>query len=243
MRNTGSHGMHPNRTRGWSEVRGGWVVLSLAVMVAAALGEDSVDDLLGAAKPTTAPTTLTSPSATENRPTSDALRTLRPRVPEGARAGTILLSNGVKLNGPIWTTAGTPLRLWMEDDKAYRDIDLGLVKRIDVHVLAETMEDDWRWLKEGSDQKVYSGKKYPNVRLAYRVTLLNDQTIEGTITAAVYVADSGKSHTLALYKTYKGNLDETLKDLVYISSITLHEAPPPTLTQPQRTTKLPLLEN
>jgi hypothetical protein len=243
MRNAGSHGLHPNRTRGRSEVRWGWVVLGAALAVSAALAEDSVDDLLGGAKPATAPATLTAPTATENRPTADALGTLKPRVPEGSRAGTIVLSNGIKLDGRIWTTAGTPLRVWIEEDKVYRDIDLDLVRRIDVHVLAETMEDDWRWLKEGSDQKVYSGKKYPNVSLAYKFTLLNDQVIEGTIVAAVYCADTDKSRTLALYKSYKGNLDETLKDLVYITSVTLEPGATAAGTQPKRSTKLPLLED
>jgi hypothetical protein len=224
-------------------VRGAWVALGVAVALSTALADDNVEDLLGAAKPATAPTTLTSPSATENKPTADALGTLKPRFPEGAREGTILLSNGIKLDGRIWTTTGTPLRVWIEEEKAYRDIDLGLVKRVDVHVLSETMEDDWRWLREGSDQKVYSGKKYPNVRLAYKFTLLNDQVIEGALVAAVHFADARRSRTLALYKAYKGNLDETLKDLVYITSITLEAGVPAADTQPKRTAKLPLLED
>ena len=59
------------------------------------------------------------------------------------------------------------------------------------------MEPDWRWLKEGSDQKVFSGKKYPNVELAYKFTLLNDQTVEGTVVAPVYTFDGEKKRTLA----------------------------------------------
>ena len=216
----------------------------MAALASTALADDGVDDLLGAAKPATAPTTLTAPTAAENKPTTDALGTLKPKVPEGSRAGTITLNNGIKLEGRIWTTLGTPLHMSIEESKTYRDIDLDLVQRIDVHVLAETMEDDWRgWLKEGSDQKVYSGKKYPNVSLAYKFTLLNNQEIEGTIVAAVYFADASKSRTLALYKAYKGNLDETLKDLVYITSITLEPATGDSATQPKRTTKLPLLED
>ena len=79
--------------------------------------------------------------------------------------------------------------------------------------------------------------------LAYKFTLANDQVIEGTIVAGVYFADAAKSRTLALYKSYKGNLDETLKDLVYITSIALDAAATPEAqTQPGRTTKLPVLE-
>ncbi len=216
--------------------------VAVGLGISAAVAEDGVEDLLGAAKPATAPTTLTSPTATGNKPTADALGTLKPKVPAGARAGTITLSNGIKLEGQIWTTVNTPLRVWIEETKTYRDIDLALVKRVDVHVLAETMEEDWRWLKEGSDQKVYSGQKYPNVSLAYKFTLVNEQVVEGTIVAAVYIADAGKTRTLALYKSYKGNLDETLKDLVYITAITLEAAATGPGTQPARTTKLPILD-
>jgi hypothetical protein len=233
-----------HRTRSWIPpvVACAGVALGLAAALPA-LAEDSIDELLGGAKPATAPTTLTSPTATQNKPTSDALGTLKPKIPDGARPGTILLNNGIKLQGHVWTNLNVPLRVWTEDDKTYRDVEMNLVKRIDVHVLAETMEDDWRWLKEGSDQKVYSGKKYPNVNLAYKFTLLNGQTIEGTIVAGIYFADGSKSRTLALYKNYKGNLDETLKDLVYITSITLEPAATAPATQPKKTTKLPLLED
>ena len=205
-------------------------------------GQDDINDLLQAAKPAaSAPATVTSPTAPEFKPTSDALGTQKVSAPARARPGTILLSNDIKLQGQIWTTLETPFRVWVEETKTYMDIDMTLVKSIEVHVLSATLEDDWRWLKEGSDQKVYSGKKYPNVDLAYKFTLLNDQVIEGTIVAPVYQSDGVKSRTLALYKHYKGNLDDTLKDLVYITSIQLDSTPANIATNDQRTTRLPLL--
>jgi hypothetical protein len=213
------------------------VVLGLCTPLPA---EDDLSDLLQSAKPAaSAPATLTSPTASAFKPTSDALGTLQTKAPAGARLGTITLNNSVKLEGRIWTTLDTPLRVWSEETKSYRDVDLALVKAVEVHVLAETMEDDWRWLKEGSDQKVFSGKKYPNVDMAYRFTLLNDQVMEGTVVAPIYFVDGAKSRTLALYKHYKGNLDETLKDLVYITSITL--TPPAPTADNGQTTHLPLL--
>jgi hypothetical protein len=214
--------------------------LVILAMCAPLPAQDELSDLLQSAKPAaSAPATLTSPTAPEFKPTSDALGTLQTKAPAGARLGTITLSNSVKLEGRIWTTLDTPLRVWIEETKTYRDVDLALVKTIEVHVLAETMEDDWRWLKEGSDQKVFSGKKYPNVDLAYRFTLLNDQVMEGTVVAPIYFQDGAKSRTLALYKHYKGKLDETLKDVVYIKSITL--SPPEVAAESGQTTHLPLL--
>ena len=243
MQMPASHPPHPTRSRRPPVVRARWIALGLALTAAPAWAQDGIEDLLQAARPATAPATLAAPSATQNKPTTDALGTLNFKPPAGSRQGAITLSNGLKLEGRIWTNLNTPFRVWIEESKTYRDIDLAALKRIDVHVLAETMEDDWRWLKEGSDQKVYSGKKYPNVSLAYKFTLANDQVIEGTIVAGVYFADAAKSRTLALYKSYKGNLDETLKDLVYITSIALDAAATPEAqTQPGRTTKLPVLE-
>ncbi len=203
--------------------------------------QDDVNDLRASAKPATAPATLAAPDSPAMKPTSDALGTQKPKIPAAARQGTIILSDGTQFNGDIWTNLNTPYRVWVEAAKAYKDIDLASIKKIDVHVLAETMEDDWRWLKEGSDQKVYSGKKYPNVSLAYQFTLSNGQVIEGTVVGLVYVADASKTRTLTLYKQYKGNLDDTLKDLVYIKSITLEPAAAGA-PEEKKTTHLPLLD-
>jgi hypothetical protein len=220
----------------------GAAMLAMGGMIAA---DDDVSDLFGAAKPAaSAPTKVTAPDAPENKPTSDALGTLKDKAPAGSRDGKVTLSNGVKIDGRIWTTQATPLRVWIEENKTYKDIDFAVVKQIDVHVITEVMEDDWRWLKEGSDQKVYSGKKYPNVDLAYKFTLVNGQEVEGTVVAPIYVVDGSKARTLALYKHYKGNLDETLKDLVYITAVTLE---PASAAEKERegkmTRKLPLLDD
>jgi len=202
------------------------------------IADDDVNDI-AATPAVTEPAEVTAPTT---QGVSDALGTLTEKAPVGARVGSVKLNNGVTIEGQIWTTLDTPLRVWQEETKTYRDIDLSLVKRIDVKVLSETMEDDWRWLKEGSDVKIYSGKKYPNVELAYQFTLLNDQTIEGTVVAPIYTNNGDKRRTLALYKKYHGKLDETLKDLVYITSI---ELAPPTAAvieaNEKKTKKLPLI--
>jgi hypothetical protein len=185
--------------------------------------DDDVTDLLqGAKSATTAPAEVTGPATQPSAQMPDALGTMKPHLPAGARGGTVTLSNGVVLTGKIWTTLETPFRVWVEERKAYEDVDLSLVKSVEVKVVSAGMEDDWRWLKEGSDQKVYSGKKYPLVELAYVLTLVNGQTVEGGVVAPVYVVEeNGKRHSLALYKKYKGTLDETMADVAYIKSIEL----------------------
>jgi hypothetical protein len=214
------------------------LLLAAAWAASHATADDDLDQLIGGAKPTTAPMTATAPLVVGGK----ALQRTGPAKPSDfGRPGTVTLSNGTTLTGKVWSTPTVPLRVWVEAEKTYKNVDWTQIKRIDVHVLAETMEDDWRWLQEGSDQKVLSGKKYPNVNLAYKFTLSNDQVIEGTIVAPIYVEDTGKERTLALYKNYKGNLDETIKDLVYITSVTLDgPATQTAATQPQTAPQSPL---
>jgi hypothetical protein len=243
---------HPTRDpRRLHRARYPLIALAACALLAtdASGADDDLDELFRTARPATSPATppgAPAPLSTPDQPPhAAALPTHRP--PPDARNATLRLSTGATLAGPVWTTPATPLRLWIEQDKTYRDIDLALLQKIDVHVLSQTMEDDWRWLKEGSDQKVYSGKKYPNVDLAYRFTLANGQTLEGTVVAPIYLLEQSPSapprlRTLALYKKYKGPLGSPMKDLVYIQSLTF-TTPPSPLTPPttQPTTHLPLL--
>ena len=83
------------------------------------------------------------------------------------------------------------------------------------------------------------GKKYPLVELEYAFTLVNGQTVEGGVVAPIYaVDDAGKKHALALYKKYKGKLDETLKDVAYIKTMELKGSG---IAEEKRTGKLPLI--
>ena len=50
--------------------------------------------------------------------------------------------------------------------------------------------------------------------------------------------DAGKKHALALYKKYKGKLDETLKDVAYIKTMELKG---PGNAEEKQTGKLPLI--
>ena len=236
---------HPNLSRRslhWP-LRAGVLTALLGLTLVVWADDETLDDLLKNAKPaSTAPHETTGPQTTPGNGVVDALGTMKPRVPAGARIGLIELSTGTKYEGRVWTPGDLPLRVWVEELKTYRDIDVALIRKIDVKVLSATMEADWRWKKEGSDEKVYSGRKYPLVDLAYRFTLLNEQVIDGTIDAEVDSFDGDKLRRLALYKKYKGKLDETLADLVYIRTVTLRESDVVNAINDKKTTKLPLLD-
>jgi hypothetical protein len=171
--------------------------------------DDPLDDVRTAAQPTAAP--ATEPTALDSDITP----------PSDARTGTITLSDDTPFNGPIWTTPHKPFRIWVDADKTYHDLDLASVQQIDVVVDSARDEPEWRWLKEGSDQKVYSGKTYPALILRYRFTLSDRSTVTGAVTAPIYCVSEGKLRTLPLYKTYNGPIGKTLNDVAYIKQITL----------------------
>jgi hypothetical protein len=201
--------------------------------------DDPLDDIKQLAQPATAPAGDIAP---DTEGPSDPLGTKKLKAPNEARAGTVTLSSGKIYNGSIWTTLATPLRIWVEAEKRYNDLDWNLIKSIDVDVEYARMEDDWRWLKEGSDKKIYSGQKYPNVSLKYKFELVNGQKIEGTVTAPIYILDDvgTKPHAYALYKKFKGKMNQTMDDVIYIKSIHLAGNGSVAVNR-NLTTKLPLI--
>jgi len=141
------------------------------------------------------------------------------------RNGIVTLSNGTVLSGQVWTTLKTPFRVWLADIKQYRDIDIRLIKNIQVHVLSAKEIRDWRYQQEGSDIKNYSGKTRPRIRFAYTFTLLKGKPITGTLDAPLYVRAHGHTSNLIIYKRVEGKLGEKLSAVVYVKSVTLNVTP------------------
>ncbi len=154
------------------------------------------------------------PFAASNNNTSLAVRT-----------GVVILSDGKTLSGRVWTTLKTPFRVWLPDIKQYRDIDIRLIKHIQVQVLAAKEIRDWRYQQEGSDIKNYSGKTRPRISFAYSFTLLNGKLITGTLDAPLYVRAAGHTANLIIYKRVEGKLGEKLSAVVYVKSVTLKVTP------------------
>ncbi|MEI7766403.1 MAG: hypothetical protein WCJ97_03075 [Phycisphaerae bacterium] len=212
------------------------LLLMLGLGALAGQADDTgIQDLLKSAPVTAAPTsqpqTATQPIST-SQPAESA--------PERARLGIIVLSDQTRLAGPIWTTLATPLRVWEADQKVYHDVDWDVVAKIEVVDPKSTMEDDWRWLKEGSNEKVLSGKQYPLVQASYRLTLTQGEVVLGTVVAPISCLVRGQRVNLALHKKWQGELGQKLSDLRYISSIEL--APAATTAPARRSTQLPLLD-
>lgn len=173
--------------------------------------DDTLDWLLN--QPAPAPSTQ--PATRPATPFAE-----RQKNPE-ARTGTILLSSGEKIRADIATTREKPIRIWDEQEKEYRDVPFALIKSIEAKILWERNQEEWHFPESGSDKKEFTGKTYPARELLYTVTLINDQSITGGIVAPLYAAAGENTLTVVLHKRQKGEVGQTLKDLVYVKRVEL----------------------
>jgi len=215
----------------------------LLCTAAASADENDLDDVLKSAKTTTAPSGEPNPDSQPAARQVDPLGTIKSRAPAESRLGTITLNTGKTLEGRIWTTLQTPLRVFIDGEKAYRDVDFATITKAQVLVDSEKLELDWRWKKEGSDEKVFSGKSYPNVEARYKFTLVNGQTLEGGVVTPIYIEDAKGRQVLVMDKKYRGPLDSQLKDLVYIKTLELKLADATAAANSKKTRKLPLIDD
>ena len=172
--------------------------------------DPTMDWLLGQSKPATAPTTA---------PTSQPARVFDDKPDRNERSGEVTLSDGKTVKGLISSTPDKPLRLWDEKASKYIDIPFHSIASMEAVVIWEREEPEWRFKESGSDIKIFTGKSYPAHELVYKVTLSNEQIIEGGIVAPVKIRQEAGIVSKVLHKRDKGNVGQTLKDLVYIKKI------------------------
>ena len=153
----------------------------------------------------TAPTTATSPLITDTK--------------DESRTGTITLSDGTKLSGKISTTADKPLRVYDENEKQYTDVPFDKIASIKAEVVWERDEKEWQFKLSGSDEKVYSGKTYPARETRYTITKTDGTTVSGAIAAPIYFKQGEQRRTLVLHKRDKGDVGQTLKQLIYVQGV------------------------
>ena len=139
------------------------------------------------------------------------------------KEGTLYLSDGKTHRGRVYTTPGKRLRIYRREKGEYLEFPIRAIARIEVEVEEERMEPEWRWKEAASDEKVYTGKAYPMRKLLTSITLADGETYKGDVSAPIYVLEEGakKASRYLLHRRQKGEIDQTLKDLVYISRIDL----------------------
>jgi hypothetical protein len=157
-------------------------------------------------------------------PTSQPVVATQPTVifkaeDDAGRAGVITMSDGSTINGRITTTEEKPLRVWDEQEKQYKDVPFSLVKSIEAEVLWERDEQEWHFKASGSDVKEFSGKTYPARETKYKVTMTDGQIVDGGVVAPLFVGDK----TYVLHKRDKGEVGQTLGQLVYVKNVTFSD--------------------
>jgi hypothetical protein len=171
--------------------------------------DPSLDWMLSHA--TTAPAT----SAPTTAPVDPLVDRHQPR----SRTGTITLSDGTKLNGEITTTADKPLRVYDDEARQYVDVPIHTVASISSQVVWERDEKEYQFKLSGSDEKVYSGRTYPARETRYTVTTVDGHKVSGEMAAPIYFKDGDTRRTFILHKRDKGEVGQTLKQLVYVKSV------------------------
>lgn len=142
---------------------------------------------------------------------------------EDARPGYVELSDGSVKPGSLYLTRDARLRLYDDSLKRQRDVPLSAVKKIEATVEKEWLEKEWRFKEAANDEKVFTGRTYPAREYQYAITLNDGRTITGPLAAIFYVQTESEREPLRflLHKRDKGELDQSLSQLLYVRRIEL----------------------
>jgi hypothetical protein len=137
--------------------------------------------------------------------------------------GYLDTSDGRIHPGRLFLTRDARLKIFDQERKRHREIPLQAIKRIDCAVVKQWLEKEWRFKENANDEKYFTGRTYPAREYSHKITLQNGQTIEGSLSAIVYLRDESAKEPkrFLLHKRDKGNPGTDLKSLVYVRSILL----------------------
>jgi len=142
-----------------------------------------------------------------------------------ARGGVVILNNGERIEGEIFSTRDRALAFKDEKTGETHEWTLGEVRRVSQEG-KETIEADWRWKESGSDEKVYTGHYYRHVDLKVTVTLTGGEEFSGhwRTGAPIRVRSGRDVRRFVLYNEVK-NVEKKTRDresvpaLIYIREI------------------------
>ncbi|MBN1394095.1 MAG: hypothetical protein JW959_03635 [Pirellulales bacterium] len=164
-------------------------------------------------------------AAAEQPPTIDPFGPKTERR-DDALPGRIELSDGSSRSGAIHLTRDKCLTIYDERFQRQREIPLAAIARIDCKIEKEWMEREWKFKETTSDEKIYTGRTYPVRKYLHTITLRDDRTITGPLSALVYLrpkpespGEETKPLRFILHKRHKGKVGEELKSLVYVKRI------------------------
>jgi len=160
----------------------------------------------------------------------------RPTQRQDATAGYVETSDGKVAVGMIYLTRDVRLKILDEKLQRQREVPLRVVKQIECKVKKEWMEKEWRFKELASDEKYYTGRKYPAREYLYTITLRDNRTITGPLSGIVYLKPNSeepsqkavgparvKAQRFLIHKRDKGKAGTDLRSLIYVRLIKLGE--------------------
>lgn len=141
------------------------------------------------------------------------------------RSGVITLSNGERISGLIGHTPFKPIRVWVAEKSEYRDVPFSMVRSIESQVVWERCEKEWHFKQSGSDIKEYSGETYPARLMQYTIIMTTGEKVTGGVVEPLYVQLPDGPETFALHKRDKGEIGQTLAQLVYVKRVEFTPSP------------------
>jgi hypothetical protein len=149
---------------------------------------------------------------------------------EAGRPGTVTLSSGEVLAGTLRLTRGKGLELFETTLRRRLTIRLEEVARLAALPEHEEMAQAWRFLEEGSPEKVKLAYRYPLRKILTEITLRSGASLRGHLVAApLYVRAAEGERKVLLLADQKGEPDQALADLVYVREVALDGPAAPAL--------------
>lgn len=163
----------------------------------------------------------------------------------GTRACRIVFSNNLTDNdATAGTRSGREITVFDAEAKEHLVIPFDTILVLRQTVLEEGMERQWRWKEGGSDEKVYTGKSYPWRKHGIELVLADGRTVKGRLASGFPITityTAGRDYvevetsdgpatecmpmiveeTWLIQPKIKGELGETLDDLVYVRELDL----------------------
>lgn len=147
-----------------------------------------------------------------------------PVVADG-RVGTLTLSDGTAYTGEVSLTKGKKIDLFVVEQKKRYSVDLAEVVEITTEVEKESLEHPWEFIEESRHEKVYLPETYPLRKYLLHVRLAGGPELVGHVIAApIYVRVNDEKLRYLLLADQKGEVGESLTDLVYVKSVTFEGA-------------------
>lgn len=156
-----------------------------------------------------------------------------PSEREDAVPGYIEMSDGTVHPGQIYLTRDKRLEIFDGTLQRQREVPLRAVKQVECKVQKEWMEKEWKFKELASDEKMYTGRTYPAREYLHVITLHDDRTITGPLSAVVYVqpvvdspaplVPAASAERYLLNQRNKGEIGDDSKSLVYVKWIKLGE--------------------